>query len=57
MEKEQLNNVDILKFVLAFMVVCIHTGVASIMSEEIGKLFNSIFNIAVPVFLHIVAIF
>lgn len=32
------------------MVVCIHTGVTSLMPAEIGKLVNSIFNLAVPIF-------
>lgn len=56
-EKKQKSNVDIMKFILSIMVVCIHTGVTSLMSAEIGKLFNSIFNIAVPIFLYIVDIF
>lgn len=49
-EKNQKSNVDIMKFILSIMVVCIHTGVTSLMPAEIGKLFNSIFNLAVPIF-------
>ena len=49
-EKKQKSNVDIMKFILSIMVVCIHTGVTSLMPAEIGKLFNSIFNLAVPIF-------
>lgn len=49
-EKEQKSNVDIMKFILSIMVVCIHTGITSLMPAEIGKLFNSIFNLAVPIF-------
>lgn len=56
-EKKQKSNVDIMKFILSIMVVCIHTGVTSLMPAEIGKLFNSIFNLAVPIFLYIVDIF
>ena len=56
-EKKQKSNVDIMKFILSIMVVCIHTGVTSLMPAEIGKLVNSIFNLAVPNFLYIVDIF
>ena len=56
-EKKQKSNVDIMKFILSIMVVCIHTGVTSLMPAEIGKLVNSIFNLAVPIFLYIVDIF
>lgn len=49
-EKEAKSNVDIMKFILSIMVVCIHTGVTSLMPAEIGKLVNSIFNLAVPIF-------
>ena len=44
-EKKQKSNVDIMKFILSIMVVCIHTGVTSLMPAEIGKLVNSIFNL------------
>lgn len=49
-KKKQLFNVDIMKFILSLMVVCIHTGVTSPMPAEIGKFFNAIFNLAVPIF-------
>lgn len=49
-EKKQQSNVDFMKFILSLMVVCIHTGVTSRMPAEIGKFFNSIFNLAVPIF-------
>lgn len=49
-EKKQQSNIDIMKFILSLMVVCIHTGVTSSMPAEIGKFFNSIFNLAVPTF-------
>lgn len=56
-EKKQNLMSDIMKFILSIMVVCIHTGVTSLMPAEIGKLVNSIFNLAVPIFLYIVDIF
>lgn len=49
-KKKQLSNVDIMKFILSLMVVCIHTGVTSLMPAEIEKFFNAIFNLAVPIF-------
>lgn len=49
-EKKQQFNVDVMKFILSLMVVCIHTGVTSLMPADIGKFFNSIFNLAVPIF-------
>lgn len=48
-EKKQLSNVDIIKFILSLMVVCIHTGVTSLMPAEIGRFFKSIFNLVVPI--------
>ena len=49
-EKNRQSNVDVIKFLLSLMVVCIHTGATSLMPSEIGKFFNSIFNLAVPIF-------
>lgn len=49
-KKNQQSNVDIMKFILSIMVVCIHTGVTLLMPAEIGKFLNSIFNLAVPIF-------
>lgn len=49
-EKKQQSNVDVMKFILSLMVVCIHTGVTSLMPANIGKFFDSIFNLAVPIF-------
>ena len=49
-EKKRQSNVYIIKFLLSLMVVCIHTGATSLMPSEIGKFFNSIFNLAVPIF-------
>lgn len=48
-EKKQLSNVDIIKFILSLMVVCIHTGVTSLMPAEIGRFFKLIFNPALPI--------
>lgn len=49
-EIKQQSNVDVMKFILSLMVVCIHTGVTSIMPADIRKFFNAIFNLAVPTF-------
>ena len=49
-EINQQSNVDVMKFILSLMVVCIHTGVTSIMPADIRKFFNAIFNLAVPTF-------
>lgn len=34
-EKKQQSNIDIMKFILSLMVVCIHTGVTSSMPGEL----------------------